>query len=371
MPPKQGITNKEEATMHAAGLRLAAACKRHRPHELPRPPQMEYIVSCEWCGKNVASTTCDICKSRCCTECVLQHAHISQDEMGKWNLRFTSFADVPATPPILVPDVSSLRLAADTIAQYRRDTLCMVKAAVRWAFRSLLQDFFLRWVQYLLMKDYSASRIETFRAALVMHQKDTMPQSAWYTASTLFKDKFKGLLRLAKPAMVRGAITILKLHQLVSMCDRVGLTEYARGFVFGYYALLRHGELMDATVDNLIVGDKLCGLRIFGAKAHADEWDIAPLTDIVVLATFLKSRGSGRALVFPDWDPILANSLIRDAALEFTWELSFQWSFHCLRHGRNTDLTLQKVPEATRRLLGRWRSDAEKTYGRVDVSSLT
>jgi integrase len=258
-------------------------------------------------------------------------------------------------------DIALLPFVASTRVDYLRDIRILISFAKVADVAGVTQDWFLYFCAQLSEVDYSGSRVEKFRSALVHFQKARLPPSRRWGADEGFQRDFNGVLAMCKTARTRGAIVFDKLRQLLSLIpDKyTGL-----GLWIAYSALLRHSELCELRVSHItfreVENDAV--MQIAGKGHRGTENTPCTPSYIFVKDCNLSLREAvagkhGEDLVFPGWDKERALSLIHQAAALFEWSKDLHWVFHSLRHGMAVDLQLKGIAIWERKSRGRWNSD--------------
>jgi len=204
---------------------------------------------------------------------------------------------------------------------------------------------------------YTESKLEKMRAAVVWRQVQELPIPLRWTRDERFLVGFKGAKKSCKAFAVRGAISEAKLGKLVEWLLTKDLQLYARGFVVGFYGLLRHSDLVRMRWCDVEFGEEIL-LSIIGGKGrdkeHVDEVRATEARQ-TLMAAVAAAQGLG-PLLFADWDKAYANELIREFATNDQWDQGQKWSFHGLRHGFAAKLKRDGVCELARKQRGRWSS---------------
>lgn len=207
----------------------------------------------------------------------------------------------------------------------------------------------------------SASTLRNFYSALLKEATaEGWPRLLRVLRSPRLRETYKaachGSLTVGKP---RGAITIDKLQQLVWATPR---GPYRSGFILAYAAMLRHQELMDLRVNNLVVDGENVRVTVIGGKAQKARQGHPATASVTVAEGFaihLPKIIEGRRrteLVFPDWQQAVALAHVARAARIHGWDPALQWTVHSLRHGAATDLRLAGRSELEICAKGRWSS---------------
>ena len=241
-------------------------------------------------------------------------------------------------------------------------------------------------VMELLAEQYSPSRLEKFRAALVHRQILDLPEAERWSRDERFKIQFKGLLAnctrkrkqearekyqsSGEDAGTRGAIFGQRLRELLRWCAERQKGFYAASMKMCYEGLLRSSEIRNLRKRDLIKeSNGRWYVRIVGGKHRLeDKVEVVHLRNTneqLEKMWELLHRGDPENHVFPNWSAKEANSLIKEVSTKFCWEEGRLWSMHSLRHGKAAALKLHGVTTEDRLALGRWRSQhIEKHYSR-------
>lgn len=206
---------------------------------------------------------------------------------------------------------------------------------------------------------YSPSRLESLRSALVWKQLEALPFAQCWTQHKRFRRRFRGALKMCRPFTERGALSEDKLLALVRWLCSGSHEMYARGMVVGFYALLRHSDLVRVRPGDIEFGVREVLVSVLGGKGRERHHvDVVRATEArQSLTVAVAAAQAARSLtLFPDWDKGKANALIREFALLSGWDPEQKWTFHSLRHGFAQHLKREGVNEAERMHRGRWTS---------------
>ena len=243
-----------------------------------------------------------------------------------------------------------------------------------------------------MLGEYHPSRLEKFRAAVVVRQEQDMSAAARWTQDDAFKRKWRGIIVLAtkgyqkrksqmardkgaKPLeddddvddLNRGAITADMAKLVCEHFVKEGKGMYAQGVCVAHGGLLRHGEIINAKQAHLYKENGKWKIRITGGKwRRDDETDYVEIEDADKTLAKLNAGKEGRYLpLFPGWDPKVAVAGIKAVARKNGWDPNRVWDFHALRHGKAYDNRVKGMGQAERMQRGRWRSaKIEAMYSR-------
>jgi len=283
-----------------------------------------------------------------------------------------------------------------TIHDHKRDWEYLQQTVDVKGIKAYTEDQFLDAMEELVrIEGYHVSRYDKYRAAVAKQQllaidDKTMTACECWTQSKTFSLKFKNIKTKAKTAYmkkkssaarkqgrkrleedndpddgIRGAITKDKGEQLVKYILAKGQRMYALGVIIAHGGLLRHGELMNMCHEHFYKEAGQWNAKVIGGKFRdEDHIDYVYLDDCEkAISEAVKQGKCGK--VFPDWDPEVVRSMIRECAAQNKWDTNRKWDFHCLRHGKAVDNRLAGMPKELRMERGRWKEESvEKHYSR-------
>ena len=263
-------------------------------------------------------------------------------------------------------------LGVDTIGAYVRDWGLIMNWTGLTSVSALTEETFFIIVERFI-GIYSVGRVENFRSTVAWRQKLDLSAFQW-SQTQGFQMRFTGFLKRVEevyrrrqaegllPPTKRGHIQGEKVQQLFDYCVRVRQNKYAAGLVLSYHLMLRHGDLLG--LDDSCIRhspDRGWEVKIIGGKGRPEgfiEWINAD--DAPDLCEALQKVTSKGALLFPNWDPDIANGLMKAAAATFGWCSEgepLKFTHHCNRRGKARDLYLDglSIDEICTR--GRWGTE--------------
>ena len=240
-------------------------------------------------------------------------------------------------------------------------------------------------------KGYAAATITTYIAGIGFYHKI----NGWTDPlnSFLIKKLLEGCRRLRPQADTRAPVTLGILEKILSVLASICYSHYETTlfkavFVLAYYGLFRVSELVytekggqPLTAKDLLVENDGRGLLVTIRASKTSRKPViiripqerAPNScPIQLISEYLKMRPQSSEILFVHSNGLPLTRYQFSAVLKkATMALSLSagtFKTHSFRIGRATQLAIEGVSEDKIRVMGRWKSDAYKTYIRKTKS---
>lgn len=266
------------------------------------------------------------------------------------------------------------RLQPGTSRMYLSDMKYICKCALVTQQDPLSDVFFSEFLDVQMVAGASGAVVTRLKAAyLCLRRMENRPvDSDWWHQLTMEVEGERTYQEAAKAPT--GAVDWEKLLQLQQVCFASGLPMYASGFALALCAGLRHQQLQNLVVSDLLFqssGDDVT-LRIRAACKRKGEDGRAVRKEGMAKTAFgakylLQHLKEGKAdceKLFPHWCAKTANGIISMTAAVQRWSSSCVWrGMHCLRHGARLshELSLQRLALQEMQK-GGWKTKAMSDY---------
>ena len=289
-------------------------------------------------------------------------------------------------------DVLNSALSKATISSYQHHWNALLQFHFVYKFPLLMpvpQHIVAMFLVYLKNRGLKASTIRTYLTAISFVHKIKQLQDP--TTGFLINKTMQGISNLDKlsPNPSRKPITKELLHRMIDAVPFTQNNQYSiilvrALFLLSYHACMRAGEAVTSTHDQhtlllqdvqKVVHEGHPAYQIaFTSYKHSKGGSSFILTaarqlnycPVKALGDYLLLRGStpGKLFVNISGQPLdrqYFNNAINMALLHLGMP-AWEYNTHSFRIGRATQLALENAPDNTIRSVGRWHSNAYRTY---------